>query len=112
VESGRAEAGDWPLKRRAQHEGPCSRCSGRIFAIFPTGGEAHDCPVAEQLIATGKASKCPIGEKTYDSAELRLWLKDRGTKPVIPKRATESSCSALKGASTKNDAASRTPSAD
>jgi len=36
----------------------------------------------------------------------------RGTKPVIPNRATESSCSASKCASTKNDAASRTPSAD
>jgi len=47
---------------------------------------AVDCPVAERLIATGKASKRLIGDKAYDSAELRQWLKDRGTKPVIPNR--------------------------
>jgi putative transposase len=52
-----------------------------------TGGEAHDCPVAERLIAIAKASKRLIGDKAYDSAELRLWLKDRGTKPVIPNRS-------------------------
>ena len=29
VEKGGAESGDWPLERRAQHEGPCTRrCSG------------------------------------------------------------------------------------
>ena len=28
-----------------------------------------------------------LGDKAYDSAELRLWLKDRGTKPVIPNRS-------------------------
>jgi transposase len=60
---------------------------GRLLAILLTGGEAHDCPVAERLIAIGKASKRLIGDKAYDSAELRLWLKDRGTKPVIPNRS-------------------------
>jgi putative transposase len=28
-----------------------------------------------------------LGDKAYDSAELRLWLEDRGTKPVIPNRS-------------------------
>ena len=60
---------------------------GRLLAILLTGGEAHDCPVAERLIAIGKASKRLIADKAYDSAELRLWLKDRGTKPVIPNRS-------------------------
>ena len=60
---------------------------GRLFAILLTGGEAHDCPVAERLIAIGKASKRLIADKAYDSAELRLWLNDRGTKPVIPNRS-------------------------
>jgi transposase len=54
---------------------------------LPAGGEAHDCPIAERLIATGKASKHLSGDKAYDSAELRLWLKNRGTKPVIPNRS-------------------------
>jgi transposase len=50
---------------------------GRLLAILLTGGEARDCPAAERLIATGKASKRLIGDKAYDSAELRQWLKDR-----------------------------------
>ena len=58
---------------------------GRLLAILLTGGEAHDCP-AERFIATGKASKRLISDKAYDSAELRLWWKDRGTKPVIANR--------------------------
>jgi transposase len=28
-----------------------------------------------------------LGDKAYDSAELRLWLEGRGTKPVIPNRS-------------------------
>jgi transposase len=85
---------------------------GRLLAILLTGGEAHDCPVAERLIAIGKASKRLIGDKAYDSAELRLWLKDRGTKPVIPNRSNRKQPFSSTGASTKNDGASRTPSVD
>jgi hypothetical protein len=88
--------------------------SQMLGAVFSPSSRpaAKRMTARSQLIATGKASNCLIGDKAYDSAELRLWLKDRGTKPVIPNRATESSRSALKCASTKNDAASRTPSAD
>jgi transposase len=60
---------------------------GRLLAILLTGGEAHDCPIAERLIRRSKTSKRLIGDKAYDSAELRLWLNDRGTKPVIPNRS-------------------------
>jgi transposase len=60
---------------------------GRLLAILLTGGEAHDCPVAERLIRRCKASKRLLGDKAYDSAELRLWLNARGTKPVIPNRS-------------------------
>ena len=28
-----------------------------------------------------------IGDAAYDSAELRQWLQDRGTKPVVPNRS-------------------------
>jgi len=34
-----------------------------------TGGEAHDCPVAERLIRRVKPSKRVLGDKAYDSAE-------------------------------------------
>ena len=52
-----------------------------------TGGEAHDCPVAERLIRSVKSPKRMLGDKAYDSAELREELDERGTKPVIPNRS-------------------------
>ena len=60
---------------------------GRLLAILLTGGEAHDCPVAERLIRRVKPSKYMLGDKAYDSAELRDDLDERGTKPVIPNRS-------------------------
>jgi transposase len=51
-----------------------------------TGGEAHDCPVAERLIRRVKRPKRMLGDKADDSAELREQLDKRGTKPVIPNR--------------------------
>jgi IS5 family transposase len=52
-----------------------------------TGGEAHDCPIAERLIRRVKPPKRMLGDKAYDSAELREELDERGTKPVIPNRS-------------------------
>ena len=60
---------------------------GRLIAILLTGGEAHDCPIAERLIRRVKPSKRLLGDKAYDSAELRDELHERGTKPVIPNRS-------------------------
>jgi transposase len=59
---------------------------GRLIAILLTGGEAHDCPVAERLIRRVKKPRCMLGDKAYDSAELREELDENGTKPVIPNR--------------------------
>ena len=61
---------------------------GRLLAILLTGGEAHDCPVAERLIRRVKPAKRMLGDKAYDSAELREELDERGTKPVIPNRCS------------------------
>jgi transposase len=52
-----------------------------------TGGEAHDCPVAERLIRRVKPPKRMLADKAYDSAELRKELDQRGTRPVIPNRS-------------------------
>src|ERR1700745_407771 len=60
---------------------------GRLIAILLTGGEAHDCPVAARLIRRVKASKRMLGDKAYDSAELREELDEQGTTPVIPNRS-------------------------
>ena len=59
----------------------------RLIAILLTGGEAHDCAIAERLIRRVKPSKHMLGDKAYDSAELRDELHERGTKPVIPNRS-------------------------
>lgn len=53
-----------------------------------TGGQAHDCPVAERLIKRVTPAKRMLGDKAYDSAGLREELNERGTKPVIPNRST------------------------
>jgi transposase len=44
------------------------------------------CPIAERLIRRVKSSKRMLGDKAYDSAELREDLHERGTKPIIPNR--------------------------
>ena len=60
---------------------------GRLLSLILTGGEAHDCPVAKDLIRRGRAAEQLLGDKAYDSAELRADLKECGTKPVIPNRS-------------------------
>jgi transposase len=59
----------------------------RLIAILLTGGEAHDCPVAERLIRRVQRPKRMLGDKAYDSAELREELDEHGTKSVIPNRS-------------------------
>jgi transposase len=60
---------------------------GRLLSILLSGGEAHDCPPAEPLISRTKPARKLLADKAYDSAALRLWLHDRGTKPVIPNKS-------------------------
>ena len=60
---------------------------GRLLSILLSGGQAHDCPPAQRLIRRIKAARKLLGDKAYDSADLRQWLKDRGTRPVIPNRS-------------------------
>jgi transposase len=64
-----------------------AEAKGRLLSILLSGGEAHDCPPAQRLIRRTKAASKLLGDKAYDSAELRQWLKDRGTKPVVPNRS-------------------------
>ena len=60
---------------------------GRLLSILLSGGEAHDCPPAQRLIRRTKPARKLLGDKAYDSAPLRQWLKERGTKPVIPNKS-------------------------
>jgi len=60
---------------------------GRLLSILLTGGQAHDCPPAQRLIRRTKAARKLLGDRAYDSAELRQWLSERGTKPVVPNKS-------------------------
>jgi transposase len=53
----------------------------------PKWATGPDCPVAERLIRRPKPPKRMLGDKAYDSAELREELDQRGTKPIIPNRS-------------------------
>ena len=60
---------------------------GRLIAILLTGGEAHDCPVAERLIRRVKPpSGCSATRPTTAPNCATNWI-ERGTKPVIPNRS-------------------------
>ena len=60
---------------------------GRLLSILLSGREAHDCPPAKRLIRRTKPAKKLLGDKAYDSAELRQWLGDRGTRAIIPNKS-------------------------
>ena len=60
---------------------------GRLLALLLTGGEAHDCPPAQRLIRRTRSAKKLLGDRAYDSADLRGWLHGRGTTPVIPNKS-------------------------
>jgi len=60
---------------------------GRLLSILLSGGDAYDCPKAQRLIRRTKSAKKLLGDKAYDSAELREWLHERGTAPIIPNRS-------------------------
>src|SRR5262249_36508993 len=69
------------------HHHALADAKGRLIAILLTGGEAHDCPVAERLIRRVKQPQHMLGDKAYDSTELRDELDEHGTKSVIPNRS-------------------------
>ena len=52
-----------------------------------TGGQAHDCPPAKRLIRRTSPAKKLLGDKAYDSADLRHWLNKRGTRAVVPNKS-------------------------
>ncbi len=51
-----------------------------------SGGEAHDCTMAPELIGRLPDSAAVVADKGYDSEEIRRCIEDKGAKPVIPRR--------------------------
>src|SRR6201997_3983218 len=48
---------------------------GRLLSILLSGGQAHDCPPAQRLIRRTRPAAKLLGDKAYNSAPLRQWLK-------------------------------------
>ena len=86
VVKGGAEAGYWPLARRAKHEiHALADAKGRLIAVLLTGGQAT-IAARRALDPKSEAIEVHARRRGYDSAELREQLDERGTKPVIPNR--------------------------
>jgi transposase len=51
-----------------------------------TPGNVHDMRVAKACIAAMPASAELVGDKGYCNNDLREWLEERGTTPVIPNK--------------------------
>ena len=85
---------DRPYQRRTQHRAPRRlRPQGppHVFVncvLLPTPGNVHDCKVAQRCIEAMPPSAEPVAGKGRDGRELREWLEERGTGPVIPPRKT------------------------
>ena len=56
---------------------------GRPCVLLLTPGNAHDMRVAQQCIAAMPPSAELVGDKGYDSNDLRAWLASRGAVPAI-----------------------------
>ena len=52
--------------------------------LLITPENAHDMRAARQCIEALPPSAELVGDKGYDSNDLRSWLIERGTRPVIP----------------------------
>jgi transposase len=80
---------------------------GRLIAILLTGGEAHDCPVAERLIRKAKSVKRMLGDKAYDRPNCaRNWINAEPGRS-FQTAATGSNRSASASASTNFVGASK-----
>ena len=59
---------------------------GRPCVLMITPGNVHDMKVAKACIAAMPPSAELVGDKGYDSNDLRAWLAERGTTAVIPSK--------------------------
>ena len=59
---------------------------GRPCVLMITPGNVHDVKVAKACIAAMPPSAELVGDKGYDSNDLRAWLAERGTTAVIPSK--------------------------
>ena len=61
-----------------------------------TPGNASDIRAAKPLLEPLKASRQLLGDKAYDSDDLRAWLNTRKTEAVIPNKNNRMTLSPFK----------------
>ena len=61
---------------------------GRPLAFLITPGNTHDLAGARELLATIRPPRRLLADKAYDANSLRIWLKERRIKAVIPPNPT------------------------
>ena len=66
---------------------------------------------AKRLIRRTKPAKRILGDRAYDSAKLRQWLSDRGTRTVVPNKSNRKQPFRFDRKSYKQRHLSRMPSA-
>ena len=52
-----------------------------------TGGEVHDCKIAPEFIEKLPAADFTVGDKGYDSEEVRDAIRKKSSTPVIPRKS-------------------------
>ena len=60
---------------------------GRPFALLLTPGNVNDVTAAPELVARLDSAGYLLGDKGYDSDQLRAQVRQRGARPVIPGKA-------------------------
>ena len=60
---------------------------GRPFRLLLTPGNVHDVAAAPELVAQLRGARYVLGDKGYDSDNLRALIRAQGGRPVIPGKA-------------------------
>ncbi|WGR96190.1 IS5 family transposase [Bradyrhizobium sp. ISRA435] len=67
---------------------PSATVSGRAIALEVTPGQRGDIRAALPLLSSLPPPRCCAADTAYDANELRQFLIERGTTPVIPNNPT------------------------
>ena len=62
--------------------------AGRLYALLLTGGNVHDLHGARALLAAVPTPRCLLGDKAYDSNDVRAFLTSQASDAVIPPKVT------------------------
>lgn len=65
----------------------CTDAHGNPIDFEITGGEVHDVKVAPKIISKIETAEHIVGDKGYDSENVRDQIRAKGINPVIPRKS-------------------------